>query len=106
VYFANINSVGAHAGLAFEAKIESNPVDAALGYGPSTGDIRGISTVVLDLVNTESVKVNERNIQLPDAFSGKKEYRLLGYSRDPIVTISQNEPLPLQVNGFVSEVIV
>lgn len=100
------NTGDAHAGIAFTATIESNPVDAAIGNGPATGDLRGISSVVLDLVNTESVKVNERSIPLSDAFTGKKEYRLLGYSRDPIVTISQNEPLPLQVNGFMSEVIV
>lgn len=100
------NTGDAHAGFAFTVTIESNPVDVATGAGSMTGDFRGISTVVLDLVNTESVKVNDRSIPLSDAFTGKKEYRLLGYSRDPIVTISQNEPLPLQINGFISEVII
>ena len=37
---------------------------------------------------------------------GKKEFRLLGYSRDPQVIITQNEPLPFQVNGLTAELIV
>lgn len=94
-------------GVKFTAKIESNPIDGVLPGGPITGDIRGISTVVADLKDTRSVKVNDRVITLSSSspFSGKKEYRLLGYSRDPKVTIEQNEPLPLHVKGFVSEVI-
>lgn len=105
VYLPSFSGI-AHAGIAFNAVIESNPVDAAAANGPVTGDIRGIFGVVADLRNTGSVKVNNRAVVLNSAFSGKKEIRLLGYGRDPRVTISQNEPLPLQVNGFVSEVIV
>ena len=39
------------------------------------------------------------------AFTGKKEFRLLGYNRDPQVTITQTAPLPIQVNGLVAELI-
>ena len=95
-----------HAGISFGVVIESNPIDASIQGGPITGNIRAVSSVVMDLKDTSSVKVNERSISLPSTFSGKKEYRLLGHSRDPVVTISQNDPLPLQVNGFVSEVII
>lgn len=101
------NSTSICVGVKFTAKIESNAIDAVLPGGAITGDIRGISTVVADLKDTRSVKVNNRVITLSSSspFSGKKEYRLLGYSRDPKVTIEQNEPLPLHVKGFVSEVI-
>ena len=34
----------------------------------------------------------------------KVEFRLLGYSTDPIITINQTTPLPLQINGVVAEV--
>lgn len=96
-----------HAGKPFTAQIKSNPVDAVIGNGPATGEIRGVSAVVLGLVDTYSAQVGTRNITLPvTGFTGKKEYRLLGYSRDPVVTISQSNPLPMQVNGFISEVIV
>ena len=40
------------------------------------------------------------------AISGKKEFRLLGYSRDPKITITQNEPLPFQLNGLTAELIL
>ena len=31
-----------------------------------------------------------------------KEFRLLGYSADPQITITQDAPLDLQVNGLVA----
>lgn len=93
-------------GVKFNAVIESNAADANTGGGPITGEIRGIHTVVADMKDTSSIKINQRATSLSSAFSGKKEYRLLGYSRDPKVTISQNEPLPMQVNGFIAEVIL
>ena len=36
--------------------------------------------------------------------TGKREFKLLGYSRDPRVTISQSAPLDMQLNGMVVEV--
>jgi len=38
------------------------------------------------------------------AITGKEEFRVLGYSRDPRVTISQDAPLDVQINGMVIEV--
>jgi len=38
------------------------------------------------------------------AVTGKKEFRLLGFSKDPQVTISQSAPLSLQVNSVIAEV--
>ena len=38
-------------------------------------------------------------------FTGNKEVRLLGYGRNPQVTIEQNDPMPLQINGLISELI-
>ena len=70
---------------------------------------------MLDLNNTLSCSVNGTNLiirnvtddmsQQQIAFTGKKEFRLLGYSRDPQVTITQTAPLPIQVNGLVAELI-
>ena len=36
--------------------------------------------------------------------TGKKEMRLLGYSRDPQITITQSAPLSVQVNSIIAEV--
>ena len=93
-------------GLPFDVNLVSNPIDATLGDGPATGEIRGVSSVIVDMRNTRSVKVNNRSLSITQAVSGKKEFRTLGYSRDPSVRIGQNEPLPLQINGFVAEVVI
>ena len=92
-------------GRAFTAKIVSNPVDASMGNGPATGEIRGITNVVVDVKDTESLKVNSRPV-ISSTFTGKKEVRLLGYNRNPQVTIEQDNPSHMQVNGLVAELIV
>ena len=105
----------AEIGLEFNVEFETLPIDAAIQGGPLTGNPRSVNRVILDLVDTLSVSVNDKKLvirQVTDdlslgrnAVTGKKEFRLLGYSRDPQVTITQNAPLPLQVNGFVAELI-
>ena len=39
------------------------------------------------------------------AVTGKKEFRLFGYNRDPQITITQTAPLDLQINGLIAELI-
>ena len=94
-----------YAGLDYTAKVISNPVDASLGNGPATGEIRGITNVVVDVKSTKSMKVNSRPA-ISEQFTGKKEVRLLGYNRNPQVTIEQDQPTSMQVNGIVAELIV
>lgn len=96
----------AYIGVAFTAKIITNPIDAGLGTGPATGRLRGVSGAVLDLKNTGSVKVNGSAAVIGTPYTGKKEFRVMGYGRDPKITIEQNEPLPLQVNGIIAELVV
>ena len=93
-------------GKKFEAKIITNPIDANLGAGPATGSIRGIANVVVDVQDARSMKVNSRPLVTETGFTGKKEFRTLGYGRNPQVTIEQDDPLPLQVNGIIAELIV
>ena len=70
-----------------------------------TGEVRGIGTTVLDLKQTRSLKVNNRSFVQDNSFTGKKEIRILGHSRDPKITIEQDDPLSLQVNGLIAELI-
>lgn len=93
-------------GYPFFASITSNPIDASMGNGPATGMIRGIGSVILDLVDAENVQVNGRPSMLTEAFSGKIEIRTNTFSRDPQVVITQNQPSPLQVNGLIVELVV
>ena len=105
----------AEIGYNFDVELKTNPIDAQVTNGPITGIPRGIGTVYLDLNNTLAVKVNNtaliiRNVtddlsQQLSPFTGKKEFRLLGYNADPQITITQDAPLDLQVNGLVAELI-
>ena len=96
-----------YVGKKFDSKIISNPIDASGAAGPLTGSLRGITNVVVDMKDTRSIMVNTKSIPIGTLeITGKEEVRLLGYSRDPQVTIEQNDPLSMQVNGFITEVII
>ena len=94
-----------YVGKKFTSKVITNAVDTVAANGPVTGDVRGISTVVLNMKDSTSVKVNNRVINNITGFTGNKEVRLLGYGRNPQVTIEQVDPMPLQINGLISELI-
>ena len=104
----------AEIGFGFPVELKTNPLDVATQSGPTTGLLRALGRVVLDLNNTLSISVNDKVLQtrnVTDDFSttrnpitGKREMRLLGYSRDPQITITQSAPLSLQVNSIIAEV--
>ena len=104
--YSGLGFTHAYVGKKFTAKIITNPIDANMGSGPATGEVRGIANIVLDLKETRSLKVNGHNLVTETEFTGKKEFRVLGYSRDPKVTIEQNDPLAMQVNGLIVELVV
>jgi len=102
-------------GYSFDVELKTNPIDASISVGPLTGTPRAIGSVYVDLNSTLACKVNStamivRNVtddlsEQLTPFTGKKEFRLLGYSRDPQITITQDAPLDLQINGLVAELI-
>jgi len=104
----------AEIGLSFDLEVETLPIDAQIQGGPLTGQPRAINRVVLDLVDTLSVSVNGKKLvirQVTDdleagrtAVTGKREFRLMGYSKDPTVKLTQSAPLSLQINGLIAEV--
>ena len=111
----------AYIGYAFTPTIKTLPIDAQIQGGPLTGEPRQIPKVILDLFETSAVNVKgpsdtstARDLVIRNvtddmsldrvAVTGKEEFRLIGYNRDPRVTVSQSFPLDLQVNGLVIEV--
>ena len=98
--------MSAYIGYSFTVNVTTNPIDANLGTGPATGAVRGVGTIVVDLRETRSAKFNSTSLVTTAPFSGKKEIRLLGYSRDPQIVVTQNEPLSFQMNGMIAELIV
>ena len=108
-------------GYAFTPTLKTLPIDAQIQGVPLTGEPRQIPKVTLDLFETLAVSVSGPNTtsttrdlvirNVTDdmsadrtAITGKEEFRLLGYSRDPRVTVSQSFPLNLQINGMIVEV--
>jgi hypothetical protein len=108
--------IKAEIGYSFDVTLTTNPIDIQSGNGPVTGTPRSLASVIVDLNNTLSASVNGTNLVLrnvtddlslqPKAITGKKEFRLMGYNRDPQITVSQSAPLPLQVNGLIAELII
>lgn len=104
----------AEIGFDFNVEAETLPLDASVSNGPLTGEPRSVNRVVVDLLDTLSVSVNEKKLvirtvtddfsQAREAVTGKREFRLLGYSKDPTVKITQTAPMSLQLNGIVAEV--
>lgn len=103
--YTGLGFTHAYVGKKFTAKIVTNPIDASMGAGPATGEIRGLANVVVDVKNARSMKVNARPLVTETGFTGKKEFRVLGYDRNPQITIEQDDPLSLQVNGIVAELV-
>ena len=107
-------STSVQAGYKFVPELRTLPIDGQVQGGFLTARPRRISLVDLDLNETLSVSVNGtdmiiRNVNFDVGgnvakITGKKEFRPLGYSKDPRVTISQSAPLPLQINGLIAEV--
>ena len=111
-------------GYAFTPTLKTLPIDATIQGGPLTGEPRQIPKVILDLNSTLAVSVQgptttstTRDLVIRNttdtitggflertAVTGKEEFRLLGYSRDPRVIVSQSFPLDLQINGMIVEV--
>lgn len=108
----------AEIGFGFTGLLTSLPVDAQVEGGPLTAEPRQITRVNLDLFDTLSVSVGSGGTAVPlilqsvtddfseglSKFTGKKEFRMLGYSTDPRVYITQTAPVSLQINGMIVEV--
>ncbi|MAN60314.1 MAG: hypothetical protein CMI60_00075 [Parvibaculum sp.] len=108
----------AEIGFGFTGILTTLPIDAQVTGGPLTAEPRQITRVNLDLLETLSVSVGSGGTSVPlilqsvtddfsdglSKFSGKKEFRMLGYSSDPRVFITQTAPVSLQINGMIVEV--
>lgn len=101
-------------GLAYTPEITTLPPEMQLPDGVSVGQKRRIVRAVLDLVSTLNVKAGGTRILLrnvtddfsqePTALTQRKEVYLLGWSKEGRVTITQEEPLPMTLNGILLEV--
>ena len=101
-------------GLNYTPTLTTLPPEFQLQDGLSFGQKRRIVRAVIDLNETLDVKTKGTKILIrrvtsnfanaPDPVTGRKEVYLLGWSNDGTVTITQDEPLPIGINGLMLEV--
>lgn len=101
-------------GLNYTPTLTTLPPEFQLQDGLSFGQKRRIVRAVLDLNETLDVKTKGTKILIrrvtsnfanaPDPVTARREVYLLGWSNDGTVTITQDEPLPIGINGLMLEV--
>ena len=101
-------------GLDYTPTLTTLPPEFQLPDGISFGEKRRIVRAVLDLNEALNVKTKGTTVLIrrvtddfslePTAITRRKEVYLLGWSTEGTVTITQDQPLPLTINGILLEV--
>lgn len=101
-------------GLAYSPLVTTLPPETQLEDGVTVGQRRRVVRAVLDLVTSLNVKAGGTKILIrsvtddfslePSSITERKEVYLLGWSKLGRVDITQDEPLPLTLNGVLLEV--
>ena len=113
-------ATGLKIGFNYDTELETMPIDKELPEGPLTGLPRRISRAIVDLNSTldmtikaadstsKALVIQQVNFQGGSdltPFTDKKEFFFLGYSKNPTVTISQDDPLPIKILGMSVEIV-
>ncbi len=103
-------------GFRFTPQLRTLPPTISLPTGPRFGMVKGIGQTTVHFNGTQSATVNghslsnNRNISDDAAVSGevtgKRQFNLLGYDRDPYVEITQTSPGVLRVLGVQMGVLI
>lgn len=102
------------AGFNYDWEVIPLPPDTQLGDGPITGEKRRVSSVTVHVVDSLSLAIDGLEVidpiigydpsTTPVPVTGKLKRYLKGYNRDPVVTMTQNIPLPVTLLGLTMEV--
>lgn len=105
---------GADFGLDFTLEMTTLPIDATLENNQLAALPRKIGKSVVELSETYNMQVNSNDVIFSQttlntsngltSFTGRKEVYILGYSLEPIITITQTAPLPMRVLGITTEI--
>ena len=113
-------ATGLKIGFNYDTEVETMPIDKELPEGALTGLPRRISRAIVDLNSTLDMTIKAADstskalvIQQVNFQGGsdltpvtdKKEFFFLGYSKNPTVTISQDDPLPIKILGMSVEIV-
>lgn len=101
-------------GIPYTPTMTTLPPEFTLQDGITVGQKRRIVRAVLDLNESLNVKTKGTNILIrrvtddfslePSPLTTRKEVYLLGWSSEGTVTVTQDQPLPLTLNGLLLEV--
>lgn len=101
-------------GINYTPEMTTLPPEFTLQDGITVGQKRRIVRAVLDLNETLNVKTKGTTMVIrrvtddfsaePIALTQRKEVYLLGWSAEGTVTITQDQPLPITLNGILLEV--
>ena len=109
---------GVKVGFNYTPILETMPIDKEVETGPLTGAPRRITRAVIDVNSALDINVKAANASAYELLitplnftigsdltpvTGKKEFNFLGYSKNPTVTVSQNDPLPLKILAMAIE---
>lgn len=107
-------------GFNYTPTIETMPVDKEIPTGPLTASPRRISKAYIDIYDSLNLTVKaadktSKNLVITQLgftagtdlskVSGKQEFNFLGYDKNPTITISQSDPLPLKILGIAMEIV-
>lgn len=103
------------AGLNFTPTIKTMPAVQDTGAGFNLDDEKRITNCTLDLYESLGLYVNGTYLpdrafgesildSTPTPYTGRKSTRLLGWSKENQVTITQNDPLPMTIRAINLEV--
>jgi len=100
-------------GFAYDFVVKTLPVDAAFSFGSLAGEARRLSRVTLVINETIGVVVDGQKMSLynvgsdilaaPVSRTGIKQFYLRGWSRNPQITITQEEPFSVTLLGLNME---
>lgn len=107
-------------GFNYTPTVETMPVDKEVPSGPLTASPRRISKAYIDIYDSLNLTVKaadktSKNLVITQLgftagtdlskVSGKQEFNFLGYDKNPTITISQSDPLPLKILGIAMEIV-
>ena len=102
------------AGFSYTPTLETMPIVFSSERGSFNGAVRRITRCLVDITGAYDIKVAGNQLavrQVNDdmslalqAQSGHYEFPVMGYSREPTITLTQTDPLPLRVLGMGIEV--
>ena len=120
IELSNAARAGVKVGFNFTATVETMPIDKELPDGPLTGTPRRISRAIIDLnsaldLTVKAADTTSKSLVIQQVnftggsdlvpFTNKKEFFFMGYDKNPTITLSQTEPLPLKILGMNVEVV-